>query len=32
MFILSKGKTSASTNDVEVYSKEAFGDEIHRFI
>ncbi len=27
-----KGKTSISTNDVEVYSKEVLGDEIRRLI
>ncbi len=27
-----KGKTSASTNNVEAYNKETFGDEIRRLI
>ena len=27
-----KGKTSVSTNGIKAYSKEAFGDEIHRLI
>ncbi len=30
--ILGKSKISASTSGMEVYSKEAFGDEIRRLI
>jgi len=29
---LNKGKTPASTNSIEIYSKETFGDEIRRLI
>ncbi len=29
---LSKGKIPASTNDVEIYNKETFEEEIYKFI